>query len=62
MNVYRIGVIDWSISGLNKVVSMQYVKGLKSAREMVPVKLFYSRNSKCYRGFLNDLEYVVTKI
>lgn len=64
MKKYRVCLIDFDIkSDRNKIVFTKYADGLKDARAIYPdIKVHYSYNTKCFIGWKNNKNLLISKI
>lgn len=63
MKKYRCVLLDFSIkSDRNKIVFEKYAEGLKAARALYNIPVSYSRACKCFTGWKNDKNFVISAL
>lgn len=62
MNKYRVVLLDFNKPGKFKEVWTRYTEGLSQARQLAPMPISYCHNAKCFTGWSENLNCVVTKI
>lgn len=61
MKKYRIALIDFS-KGNGKILWTKYAVGIKEARHISPIKCHYSNNAKCFIGWKENLNCVISEV
>lgn len=62
MKKYRVVLLDFTRPGDHKIVLTKYADGIRNARNLAPIRCHYSSAAKCFQGWKDNKQIIISEI